>query len=59
LEMDLISYRQQGSEERFFTITVNGWKKDGEETSSSFMKFSTKEQFDSLKSFMANLQWED
>lgn len=64
LEFDLVAHRQRGKERRFLNVrmlgmklTENGGKSD--EMVQSLMNITNKEDFENLKNFFINLNWED
>ena len=61
LEFDLISHRQRGVEKRYLNVQVKGLilGKDKKEVGDCRMNITSKEQFEGLKEFFTNLNWED
>lgn len=61
LEFDLISHRQRGVEKRYLNVQVKGllMGKEQKEIGNCRMNITSKEQFEGLKAFFANLNWED
>lgn len=61
LEFDLISHRQRGIEKRYLNVQVRGLilGKEKKEVGDCRMHITSKEQFEDLKNFFANLNWED
>lgn len=70
IEFDLQSYRQRGVEERFLSISVLGLIEDIDiedkeianqvvnQVSRTTMRIADRAQFEALKTFFANLEWE-
>jgi len=61
LEFDLIAHRQRGVEKRYLNVQVKGLilGKDKKEVGDCRMNITSKEQFEGLKEFFTNLNWED
>ena len=60
LSFDLVSYRQKGVEKRYLNVKIKGRAIDNNEGNDveCFINISSKEQFDDLKDFFSNLDWE-
>jgi len=71
IEFDLQRYRQKGVEERFLSVSVMGLLEDLDvddqdiasqavnNVAKNSMRISNKKQFDALKEFFLNLEWEE
>ena len=61
LEIDLITFREKGIETRYLSIMLNGQdvRQDPPTPQSAFLSIDSKEEFEKLKSFFVQLEWED
>jgi hypothetical protein len=61
IEFDLVSFRQKGEETRYLSIKVTGFddEKDLPAPQSAAMSISNKEEFEKLKAFFSQLEWND
>ncbi|MDG1949707.1 MAG: hypothetical protein P8J32_02690 [bacterium] len=61
LEFDLVSHRQRGVEKRYLNVRIKGMRMDKKEEGAveCLMNVTSKEDFQNLKDFFANLNWDD
>lgn len=59
LEIDLVTFREKGKEERYLSIGVNGFNEHSEIVNNVYCAIRNKEEFEQIKQFFANLTWED
>lgn len=61
LEFDLVSHRQRGLEKRYLNVRIKGMRLDKKEEGAveCLMNVTNKEDFQALKDFFANLNWDD
>ena len=58
LDIDLISFRERGKESRYLSISSVGSDASGSQ-SESRIYINNREDFDKLKAFISNLNWND
>ncbi len=61
LEIDLIAFREKGYETRYLSLTVSGLdvRQNPPVEQSAYLSIGSKEEFESLKAFFTQLNWED
>lgn len=61
LEFDLVSHRQRGLEKRYLNVRIKGMRTDKKEDGvvECLMNVTSKEDFQQLKEFFSNLNWDD
>lgn len=61
IELDLITQRSQGNEVRFIAIKLSGYDNSTQPPTPSIttMAIETEEDFNKLKNFISNLNWND
>ena len=58
IEIDLISFREKGEENRYLSFDVVGAAPDGVQNETN-VSISNEQDFDSFKEFISNLNWND
>ena len=58
LELDLVTARQKNEEIRYLAISLSGTNIKTEQKQESFINIDTKEEFEKLKKFFNQLQWD-
>ena len=62
IEIDLVSYKERGKEQRFLSFSVSGYDMRVIETppqQNAFVTIDTREEFERMKKFFSELNWED
>lgn len=61
LEIDLITFREKGFETRFLSLLMGGFdtRVNPPSPQTAYLAIETKEEFEELKAFFAQLNWED
>jgi hypothetical protein len=61
LEIDLITFREKGIETRYLSMVFSGLdvRQDPPSPQSAFLNIESKEEFERIKAFFAQLEWED
>ncbi len=60
VEFDLMSHREKGTEQRYMNIQIKGPSLDEKGAiNNTYMAITSKEDFETVKSFFTTLQWED
>ena len=61
LEIDLIAFREKGLETRYLSLQFSGFdiRQNPPVPQDAFLNIDSKEEFERLKSFFAQLDWED
>ena len=60
-EVDLVTFREKGTETRYLSLEVAGLNMTGEEPvpQQAMISLESREQFEELKAFFTQLSWED
>lgn len=58
IEVDLISFRERGQENRYLSIDVVGASQDGNQSNTN-IAISNEQDFNAFKEFISNLNWND
>jgi hypothetical protein len=58
LEIDLISFRERGTESRYLSVNLVGSGKDGNQSDTT-ISIDNETDFNRFKSFISNLNWND
>jgi hypothetical protein len=61
LEIDLITFREKGAETRYLSVVFSGLdvRQDPPSPQSAFLNIESKEDFERIKAFFAQLDWEN
>lgn len=61
LEIDLITFREKGVETRYLSMVFSGLdvRQDPPSPQSAFLNIESREEFERIKAFFAQLDWED
>jgi hypothetical protein len=59
MELDLISYREKGREERYLNIVVDGFREEDYAPVRALFSIGSKDSFEKFKNFVSKLNWED
>ena len=61
LEIDLVTFREKGVETRYLALIFSGVdvRKDPPVTQEAFLNIESRESFEEIKAFFAQLEWED
>jgi len=61
LEIDLVTFREKGVETRYLSMLFSGFdvRQESQSRQSAFLNIETKEEFERLKSFFAQVNWDD
>ncbi len=59
LEFDLMSFREKGEEKRFLSANSFGFNPENNEAARAIVNIDNKDDFDKLKNFFEQLEWND